>query len=680
MASEIFISYRRSDQAKARLLHALLKKRGVDAWYDAQVGAGDDWRRVTAKALDAAPIFVLLFSKSASESDDISKELAAATFSKKMVVPVRIEDITPTGEFLYELASRNWFDAFEDTEARFEILADRLAALVKGGPQPDAAAASLSAGAPAPAIKRLPPVLKRPLVRVGIAAAALVLVAVLAMFAIRPQTGPAQAMQNGHLIAFFGFTPTANDPALGTMAENATDRMFEAIRSNLFNAVARTETRNTPEDSRIARAAELGARYALGGEVRATPDGMTLVVRFEDVRSRLTLWERSFSTRAPDLPYLPAQAARQSAEVMWCIIKTRSELTHETAEILTLIADRCRDGAAATSTNVSYIVGRMREVAEADPGSAYNQAQLVMMLGLGVATAPAEMQTAWLNEAEAVLQRAIKVDPEEPGIYVARFSIAEAKGVPAAEWEALTLEAMTKAEGKDAFVFGQANIYRFIILRSAGRFREALPHAVAAVASDPLTSPWTHGWGHALVGQSAEARAILEPALDAYGPWVWPQLSFYAIFLDAADAEAVLASPPSSIPKPTVECLRDIRSALASSNPRVRARGAAKVRACGDTRMLRPMSALAALAALGDLDGAFAMAGQQAFNASTVRVGTVQALFWPTSREMRADPRFLPLVEKLGIMDYWRATKSQPDVCEAEPAPFCEALKSPTIR
>ena len=87
MAGEIFISYRRSDQDKARLLHALLKQRGVDAWYDALVGAGEDWRHKTAQALGAAPIFVLLFSKVASESDDISKELAAATFSKKLVIP-----------------------------------------------------------------------------------------------------------------------------------------------------------------------------------------------------------------------------------------------------------------------------------------------------------------------------------------------------------------------------------------------------------------------------------------------------------------------------------------------------------------------------------------------------------------------------------------------------------------
>ncbi len=141
MAGEIFISYRRSDQGKARLLHSLLKERGVEAWYDALLAAGEDWRTATARALDAAPVFVLMFSQNASTSDDIAKELAAATLKKKIVVPVRLEEIDLEGAFLYELAARNWFDAFEDTEARLAQFADKLTALVRAGASADAARA-----------------------------------------------------------------------------------------------------------------------------------------------------------------------------------------------------------------------------------------------------------------------------------------------------------------------------------------------------------------------------------------------------------------------------------------------------------------------------------------------------------------------------------------------------------
>ena len=219
MAGEIFISYRRSDQDKARLLHALLKQRGVDAWYDALVGAGEDWRHKTAQALEVAPIFVLLFSKVASESDDISKELAAATFSKKLVIPVRIDNIKPQGAFLYELASRNWFDAFNDTEARFEILADKLAALVKGGPEADVAAFNLGSAQPAPVIKPASkPLLKRPAVLGGIAAAGVAIIAAVAIFAMGPQTRQTTTSANQRT-AFFGFTAGSSDPLASKAVE-----------------------------------------------------------------------------------------------------------------------------------------------------------------------------------------------------------------------------------------------------------------------------------------------------------------------------------------------------------------------------------------------------------------------------------------------------------------------------
>ncbi|MEP7209579.1 MAG: toll/interleukin-1 receptor domain-containing protein [Alphaproteobacteria bacterium] len=141
MANEIFISYRRSDEPRARLFYNLLKERGVEAWYDAKIEAGEDWRTSTANALDAAPIFVLLMSKTASESGDIAKELAAATHKRKLVVPVRLDDMQLEGMFLYELASRNWIDAYHNTEQRLGELADKLAALVKADMSPEAAAA-----------------------------------------------------------------------------------------------------------------------------------------------------------------------------------------------------------------------------------------------------------------------------------------------------------------------------------------------------------------------------------------------------------------------------------------------------------------------------------------------------------------------------------------------------------
>ena len=41
--------------------------------------------------------------------------------------------------------------------------------------------------------------------------------------------------------------------------------------------------------------------------------------------------------------------------------------------------------------------------------------------------------------------------------------------------------------------------------------------------------------------------------------------------------------------------------------------------------------------------------------------------FSPPTAAMRRDPRFMPLMAKLGLADFWRTTGEWPDFC-AEPA------------
>jgi Tol biopolymer transport system component len=177
MAGEIFICYRRADEAWARLLYDRLRTEGVEAWYDALVGPGQDWRIATAEALEASQIFVLLFSASAAQSSDIAKELAAATLEKKLIIPVRLENIAPKGAFLYELASRNWVNAYEDTETKLAELAKGLVHLVRTGARDQSVLPFDRAVEKASARPR------RRLPRFALAAAAAVLVIAIAVFA-----------------------------------------------------------------------------------------------------------------------------------------------------------------------------------------------------------------------------------------------------------------------------------------------------------------------------------------------------------------------------------------------------------------------------------------------------------------------------------------------------------------
>jgi hypothetical protein len=675
MAGEIFISYRRSDQDKARLLHALLKQRGVDAWYDALVGAGEDWRHKTAQALEVAPIFVLLFSKVASESDDISKELAAATFSKKLVIPVRIDDIKPAGAFLYELASRNWFDAFNDTEARFEILADKLAALVKGGPEADVAAFNLGSAQPAPVIKPAARSLfKQPLVLAGIALAAVAVVSIAAMPFLLPNAKPTSVQIQSQRIAFFGFTAASDDAVASQIAETATSEAFRVFGVQQLEIAARADTVGVQQKTRIDRAAELGARFALSGEVNpeVEPGRVGITMRLEDVAARTAMWEETLVGDASEPLTVAASAATRATEMGSCVVLIASRLGKNALDKNLPVASAvfCLGRAAVRPETLRA----MRELAQLAPRDGDLQGLLAEWLLLGLPSATPAARPAQMAEAEQTVARAINLEPNGFHVANARAYLASRRQSKAEVETLLTTSLQRAPDGIwETYGHGAVNITYGNFLVSVGRTRAAIPYHQTAYETGLFSVGLRYSYVQTLAAASQPEAGNLLLQTFARQPSSnrGEALLASAVLLGAGNADKLLATPPSAISANVVQCWRDIRTAIKSDNNRAQATGAAKAKACVNDGGLSAGWAVGALARLGDLDGAFGTYT----GPSSLERSVLSPLFWPTSRAMRADPRFLPLVEKQGLMEYWRTTKSQPDVCETEDVPFCRELK-----
>ena len=50
-------------------------------------------------------------------------------------------------------------------------------------------------------------------------------------------------------------------------------------------------------------------------------------------------------------------------------------------------------------------------------------------------------------------------------------------------------------------------------------------------------------------------------------------------------------------------------------------------------------------------------------------------LWYPSMRPTLRDPQIPALLQRLRLIDYWRATHSRPDVCrERNPPPFCRMI------
>jgi hypothetical protein len=197
MQQKVFISYSSKDARIASSICAALETRGHRCWMSSRdVKPGENYQGAIVRAIRDAGVMVMVFSTNANNSDEIKKELALASQSKLMVIPVRAEDVLPSEDFTYELATRQWIDLFDDWERAIDQL----------GGQIDHAIPR-EAGSQAPAARAVGPkaAKSRTPLFIGIAAALLIAIAG-GVWLMRPPPQPQrQAVEQP--------SPPAMDPA-----------------------------------------------------------------------------------------------------------------------------------------------------------------------------------------------------------------------------------------------------------------------------------------------------------------------------------------------------------------------------------------------------------------------------------------------------------------------------------
>jgi formylglycine-generating enzyme required for sulfatase activity len=90
--SDIFISYKREEQATARKLADALESEGWTVWWDPKLRAGEHFDDVTEKALKESKCVVVMWSKRSVESLYVKDE-ATYALKRNKIVPVMIEEV-----------------------------------------------------------------------------------------------------------------------------------------------------------------------------------------------------------------------------------------------------------------------------------------------------------------------------------------------------------------------------------------------------------------------------------------------------------------------------------------------------------------------------------------------------------------------------------------------------------
>lgn len=134
----IFISHSSRDREAADRLVKDLERRGIPCWISSRdIGPGDDYQGAIVTALEAAPAMLLLFSMNANNSREIPRELSLASTRRKPMIPVRLEDIVPSGALEYQLTNAQFIDLFQNYNEAMERLCLALRRQIKAASEGD---------------------------------------------------------------------------------------------------------------------------------------------------------------------------------------------------------------------------------------------------------------------------------------------------------------------------------------------------------------------------------------------------------------------------------------------------------------------------------------------------------------------------------------------------------------
>lgn len=135
-AADVFISFGSDDLALARELRTHLEAGGYTCWMAPDdVSGPKTWAEQIVDAIAASKVVLVVISATANQSTHVSKEVDLALEHAKAVLPVRVEDVVPSGALKYLLALAQWIDAFPGPLGpHADEVRRRVAAIVGAGP------------------------------------------------------------------------------------------------------------------------------------------------------------------------------------------------------------------------------------------------------------------------------------------------------------------------------------------------------------------------------------------------------------------------------------------------------------------------------------------------------------------------------------------------------------------
>ena len=120
---DIFVSYASADRDAAFRIVGFLEGQGIHCWVAPRdVAPGVEYGHAIINAIEQCKALVLVLSDQSNDSQFVRKEVERAVSKTKVVLPVRIREVTPSGSLEFYISSAQWVDAWKTPMERRQII------------------------------------------------------------------------------------------------------------------------------------------------------------------------------------------------------------------------------------------------------------------------------------------------------------------------------------------------------------------------------------------------------------------------------------------------------------------------------------------------------------------------------------------------------------------------------
>lgn len=648
--AKLFLSYSRKDEARARRLSHWLEREDHDVWRDEDdIGGGASFSSEIESALKDCEAVLVLWSANSVQSAWVRDEAAYGRDAGKLI-PFSLDGTEPPLGFrqFQSIDLSRWKTQREPPDAdRIRRAIFRIAGQACAEPGPEKQR-------PTGRSRKL--ALTKPLL-VGTAVVILAASA-LGLFLWRKSFGEQQVA--------IAIMPSSQSPDRAMAADYA-----NVAAADMAAFLPRRFDRASVVAPSDATARTSGYRMEISTDPHGPAANASLTLLDEDGQS--TLWSKNWSVADASAADLKAQVSAFASKAAYCLTKARGGSNRLSQPALGLFLSGCAGFGDTKLSDVDFdtIFERVTKLApDFAPGWAYLALSRASFANDQQDASPAAHAAA-VQSARQAIAIARKMDPNSAYPYHAEYHLL-------ANGDAQALGLLQKAAKLDPDD-GLIQMHVADELTSVGRMAEAVQAAQRAVELEP-GAPYARGeYIQALTycGQFSRAKAELAEARKRWPSDPAIDLADFSLQFRYGDPRAALELlPRMGVTDADMEAFRKAIAARLDPTPANVDQAIAATKARWGSALQMRNRVLLLAGNLGKVDEAYKLLEDPNFQPFVER----DALFRPDFRAVRADPRFMGIAAKLGLVRYWRQSGSWPDFCKNDKLPYdckTEAAKYP---